>query len=456
MRTLDYWKSRLTVTPSSIECPEMRLLSGHDHEPPVFVGPGHIDIRSTTDIEFTMFASPTDNADAVRRLVRARENPYEIFDQFRLFATDYEGTEWACGWTRPELKGLPRIGWPLVGRLTSLVTQASGPWVSTESAVELIFQPKLHLPMAKAITSVSSIDGEEVELRRSPGQQTVNVLGSEIVFSYPPSGDVLFVTAKTSEELPHPYLENWISEPLRVLLGQLAFPRLVARNFGNGTAQVWLRPSPRGSNNTAIASLVEGDPLRNAPRFWQLYVGLLTVIAKTRDEKGNPNFQANAITRYYEEIIQSAQGSRWVLCMTLASVAEGLAKMLILPDERRSDFAINEIESLANVVNAWTGDAELRKRILAEIARSGERSIGRYLRDLVGRGVLQKENERAWSAVRHAVMHGNLVSPWSTKEEDNRLLALSDLVHRLTCELIREGTNRKEGLSQSSAATLGT
>ena len=60
MRTLDFWKSRLTAVPSTIECPEMRLLSGHDHEPPVFLGSGHIDIRSLTNIDFTMFATPSE------------------------------------------------------------------------------------------------------------------------------------------------------------------------------------------------------------------------------------------------------------------------------------------------------------------------------------------------------------------------------------------------------------
>jgi hypothetical protein len=67
----------------------------------------------------------------------------------------------------------------------------------------------------------------------------------------------------------------------------------------------------------------------------------------------------------------------------------------------------------------------------------GERSVGRYLRDLVGREVLTADNERDWSAVRNAVMHGTLVSPWPTQEEDSRIRSLADLVRRLTRELLR-------------------
>src|SRR4030065_2862146 len=103
MGPLDYWEGRLTSIPSTIECVEMHLLGGDDREPPIFIGPGHIDIRTSTDIDFTIFATTTDEQNASRHLNRARENPYEVFDQFRLFATDYQGTEWACGWTRPSL-----------------------------------------------------------------------------------------------------------------------------------------------------------------------------------------------------------------------------------------------------------------------------------------------------------------------------------------------------------------
>jgi hypothetical protein len=415
----------------------MHLLSGHDHEPPIFVGSGHIDIRSSTAIEFTMFASSGNDSDAFRRLIRAHDNPYEILDQFRLVATDFEGIEWAGGWTCPTLKGIPKVGWPLTGRLNSLTTQASGPWVSTESGVELVFHPKIRLPMEQSMVTVTSINGEEIERSYSDGQQVVQVLGSEIKFFYTPSDNSLRMTAKTSDKLQHPYTENWLGEPLRILLGQLVYPRLVARNFGDGTAAVWLRPSPRQFSNPEIASLIGGSPFDAETKFWELYTNLLVLIAEARDEHGHPNFESNQITQFYEEIIQATKGSRWVLCLTLASAGEGLAKMLMRPDERRSDFAEQDIESLKTYVAAWKDNAGLQERIQADIARAGQRSVGKYLRDLVGRGILEKSNERAWVAVRNSVMHGNLVSPWVTKEEDKRLLDLAHLVHRLTHELIR-------------------
>jgi len=440
MRTLDYWKDRLLAIPLTIECPQMRLESGRDHERPVFEGPGYVDVKSSTEIQFTMFAAAADGGDAFRRLARAKANPYELFDQFRLAATDYQGIEWACGWTRPEFKGWPRVGWPLTGQLTSLATGASGPLVAKTSSVELIIQQKLWLPMEKSMMSVTTVGSEEIRRTREPGLQSIEALGSTIVFSYSPSDEYLAVTAETSDQLTHPYAENWIGEPLRILLGQLIYPRLVARNFGDGSAQVWLRPSPQHLSGSAIAALFQWSPASIGTDFWQLYADLLTMIGRARDISGLPTFESHAVTRFYEEIVQATQGSKWVLCLTLASVSEGLAKALMTPEEQRSDFDREDVDSLSSVVEKWDGDPRLRQRVLGDIAQAAKRTVGRFLRDLAMRAVLEKRHEQAWAAIRHAVMHGNLVTPWATKENDDRVVALAELVHRLTRELVRRSS----------------
>ena len=398
--TLDYWEGRLTAIPSTIECPEMCLIGGHNSGPPVFTGSGRIDITSSTDIDFTMYATATDNSDAVRCLVRARENPYEVFEQFVLEATDYRGTKWNCGWTQPEIKGLPNVGWPLTGHISSMVTLAKGSWVSDQSSIELVFQPKFWLPMDTKMMTVTSIDGKEIERKIRPGQQCIQIFDTELKCFYPPYSESVWLTANTSEKFQHPYAENWASEPFRILLGQLAYPRLVARNFGDGTAYVWLRPSYKHFSNSGFVSILDRDSSKAHREFWKLYASLLTLIAGNKDEKGHPNFEHHPITRFYEEIIQATQGSRWVLFMTLSSAAEGIVRLLNPP----------------------------RKKV----------DIEYYMKSLVEQKVLVDENLCSWQKIRNAVMHGQLVLPWCAEEEDQRLQHLIDLVHRLTHELIRQ------------------
>jgi hypothetical protein len=337
-RTLDYWKSRLTAIPSSIECPEMRLLTGRDHEPPVFAGPGRIDLKSTTAAEFRMFASGQDDASGILKIHLAHANPYERLDQFRLFAIDFEGTEWACGWTGPQVEQASGAGTLLTGKISSLMTRVSGDWVSTVAGVELLFQPSFHIPMASSMLTVHSIADEEVGRSWRLGRHSLELLGSHINFAQDPTDDLLWITANTSAELPHLYLENWLSEPLRILFGQLHYPRLVARNFGDGSAFLSIRQSPRAFRNASIGSLLASELVPSTERFWELYAALLTLIAKDRNKEGHPNFEVHRITRFYEEIIQASQGSRWVWCLTLASTAEALANMLMRPKTSRPSF----------------------------------------------------------------------------------------------------------------------
>jgi hypothetical protein len=435
IRTLDHWKSSLATVPSSIECPSMRLLTGRDHEPPVFIGPGQIELKSTTAAEFRMFASAQDDTSAILKVHLAHANPYERLDQFRLFATDYEKTEWACGWVDLHVEQTSAAGTLLTGKINSLITKVSGDWVSPVASAELLFQPSFHIPMAASMLTVHSIADQEIGRRWGVGRHTLDLLGSRIEFAQDPSADLLWITANISAELPHPFLENWLSEPLRILLGQLHYPRLVARNFGDGSAFISIRPSPRVFRNASIGSLFASELTHSAERFWELYAALLRLIASDRNKEGHPNFEGHRITRFYEEIIQASQGSRWVWCLTLSSIAEALAKLLMRPEDQEAEFPAADLDSIKDTVSAWKGDERVRSRVLNSIGYLTKKTVAAFLRDLVTRGVIERRNEDAWGKMRNNVMHGNLVMPWSSQEEDENIIALAELVHTLTREI---------------------
>ncbi len=435
MKTLDHWKARLTETPSYIECPEMRLMTGRDFEPAVFVGPGRIELKNSVTAEFRMFASPQADRNGFIKVHLAHANPYEMLDQFRLFATDFEGTEWAGGWLVPRIEEASEAGTMVTGSISSLMARVSGDWVSPEAGVELLFQPSFHMPMSASMLTVHTIANEEISRDWRVGRHTLELLGSRIQFEQDPKNDLLWVTSNTSGELNHPFLENWLGEPLRILMGQLHYPRLVARNFGDGSAFVSVRQSPRAFRNASIGSLLASELLPTTKRFWELYAALLTLIAQDRNHEGRPNFEAHRLTRFYEEIIQASQGSRWVWCLTLASVAEGIAKMLMLPEDENAEIPAAELESIRAVVSAWKGDERVRSRVLDSIGFMSKSSVAAFLRKLVRRKVIEQRHEDAWKKVRNSVMHGNLVLPWSTQEEDERVIALAEMVHCLTREI---------------------
>lgn len=435
-RTLSRWIDRIIRTPNTIECPHMQML-GHDHEPPLFTGPGHIYIRSSTQIEFVMHATPQDGGEALGRLVRAQKKPYDISDQFRVLATEYDGTQWNCGWTSPKLGDASENVWRLSGSIDALLTEVSGHWVCPESSVEVVYDKKLRFPIpTNMITSVRRGE-EDILWSRRPGTKKVQAAGTEIEFSHAPEHDVIWVTARTSSLFPHPYAENWISEPLRLLLGQLVFPRLVARNRGDGSAMIWVRPSPSHTAHTPTATILGEDPYCS-DEFWDMYCDILTMVVHASDKSGAKNFESHPLTHYYEEIAEASTGSRWILCMTLTSVAEGVAKLLFPPAEQKSDFNPTDIENLRQHIKQWKGDSNLRSRILNSLAYAETKGIVQSMNTLCLSGALDSKEVDAWKTVRNHVMHGNLVPRWMDEELEQQLERLIKLTHGLSEAYVRK------------------
>lgn len=430
-RTLSRWVDRLLKGPVTIECPKMQIL-GKDHEPPVFTGPGQIEIGADTHMRFVMHATPRDGSDAFRRIIRAQNNPYNVFDQFRMEAVGYDGTKWSGGWTTLQIGEEAENVWRLSGPISHLHTFANGFGVSDKSSVELVYDQPLRLPTPLNMTKTVHRGEKQVLLSRSAGSKTVRVLDTDIEFFHSPEHEHVWALADTTPNFPHPHLENWISEPLCLLLGQLIFPRLTARNFGNGTAHISLHSGSKRSAITLSASILREDPLATDERFWSLYRDILAMVATAKDSLGGRNFEAHPLTQYYREIIQAAKGSNWVLCMTLASTVEGLVKKMFSEAERKSDWKESEVESLRKNIGEWNDNNDLRSIVLNYLNGFKMKGIAKTLKSLVREGTITANQVDAWSKIRNSSMHGEMVMPWSDEEQDVRIENLIELTHRLS------------------------
>ena len=189
---------------------------------------------SPTDFAFTLNGTPADIDYASAEIRRQRENPYDGLAQFRLAGVDSEDVEWAGGYTSPVI-GAGRAVWRFTGEINSLNTVDQSATVSRQASTELIFLLRAGDPMTLAVNRFACTDQPGGETRR---EHLREILGSNIRFAYEDSTGTLLITASHSPDLPATLAENWLSEPLRIIFGQLIYPRLVARNFGNGRASV--------------------------------------------------------------------------------------------------------------------------------------------------------------------------------------------------------------------------
>jgi hypothetical protein len=169
--------------------------------------------------------------------------------------------------------------------------------------------------------------------------------------------------------------------------------------------------------------------------FWHLYSSILSFIANSRDKNGKTNFEANTITKLYEEIIQASHGTRWVLALTIASSIEALAKMLVPAGAKNPDYEPAAASALNDHIDAWTGPKGLKSIAVNAIKRSSDVTVIQTLRNMQ-HGAISQKQFAAFKEIRNSVSHGNLMLPYSTEEEDGKVSAMIELMHILTCQII--------------------
>lgn len=441
MRTLEHWTHLIGWEPKVIECQKMRLV-GRDFEADVFFGPGRIEIDGGQGIKFMTYGNAADESAAFRKMRAALDNPYDHLEQLRLFATDYEGNEWAGGYTFIDPSSFDhKQGWLLSGDLRGLSTRVSGPWVAENESIELLFDPSFDLPLAEWSATTTTLGGEEIGWSRQPYRQVIEVLDTKVIFEQDFAKRGLWLTAQTSEQLMHPFAERWLSQPLRILLGALIYPRLTARNFGEGSAFVTLLPAPRKVRPSAFGLMQPiGLDVGHDAEFWRLYANILVMIVAER-MNGSPNMDDHEVTRLYVELAQAQAGSRWVTVLTLASMIEALAKSLMSDEDRRSEFSDKELAAMKEYLSDWGGHKMLSNRMMSSLANVSNRSPLSFLRGLAKNEKIENAHVSTWQRLRNSVMHGELIEPWSTEEGDQHLRELVALVHTLTKLRIAQENN---------------
>lgn len=403
-----------------IQCPRMFLEGWHDHLPPVFEGSGRFTLKNSSEFHFEFDAKARIQTEGIRALNNCAEQPDDPTSAMRLRGIDYSGTEWNAGWVRPRLGEIQGDYLQLFGESMALSAdvQQTNPW----SGVELIYSPTPDVPFTEAIRTTAHLGETPLGWRTSGGKYRMEILGSVIeVMTQPWTGE-LWVCASTSEDLRHPYLENWLSEPLRALRGQLIYPRLVARNFEDGHAVVWVRPAPplRATLGGCASQLKNRSPAE----FWSFYELYLTYVARHRNTDGHPEFDANELTRLHNEVIQARMaGSHWVIALCVASAVEGLVKLDSGFASSPPDFSAEELASAQKAISGIENNA-LRDRLKNSVESLRRASIAKYLSQLQRDGRIDKPQLDAWKKVRNQVAHGNLFEPWGTPAERERLVSL--------------------------------
>ncbi|MBV7518865.1 hypothetical protein [Ensifer sp. ENS12] len=403
------------------------VLLARDFEPPLAEGEGQLEFVSEHEFCYRMTGHPVELAHMFRAINRLQTDRYDGLNRFRLVMTDEDGREWSGGWTIPEFRS-GEDGWVFSGTCDGLSTFVKGPATGESGAEARFLIPRSH---DASIFLRRFVRGQD-EADSSCAVRIIDVLGTPVRFAFDSEANLLSISAVHSPAMPAHMAENWFGEPLRILFGQLVYPRLVERRLPDGCSFLSVRQSPAWTVDSAWTALwIDDDRLTNDVDFFDLYAGLLTMIAR------DGGWEGHSVTKFYEEVIQSADGSRWVMVLTLASSIEGVARLLVPRGTPRTDADQAAIDSLLAHIDLWSGAKRLKDAAENAVRGADLISTPRALLTLADGGVGTRPQVASWKKVRNSVMHGELVSPYSSEEDDQIFFELADLLRALTREAAR-------------------
>ncbi len=131
--------------------------------------------------------------------------------------------------------------------------------------------------------------------------------------------------------------------------------------------------------------------------------------------------------------------------MTLASTVEGIVKLMYSQDERKAGWPESDLEALKEHVAAWQGDNSLRDVATNLLNGLKTTSIRKTPRSMVDQQLITKEQVDAWSRIRNASMHGEMVLPWSDEEQEGRIRNLIELTHGVSRAYIARELQKRDG-----------
>lgn len=418
-----------------IACTEITL-HGADHAPPIVVGTGEISVLTSTEFGYTIRGKPNDNCYALTSLRRIDADPYDGALRARLTVVTQDGLKLDGGWTIPKVHLEEDGQWVFTGEIDSLSCDENGTFSPGTKVIYLL--PQQH--WSRIIFRCFFPPTANGELQK----KNLVVLGSEVTLTLDDDADLLIIDAPESQFLIPAFAENWLGEPLRILFGQLIFPRFVLRQ-SEKWSMAWVRPSPCWKRDSDGCGLWQWpNDSANCNGFWETYRQLLALVVSARDKNsGNPNFEEHKLTGLYREIIQGSSSSRWVRALIYASAAEALLNMLGLVGNSRTDIVAADLEKLTETVTEfneyigkWGGCPDPVKPAQNAASRLLKMSPIQSLRHLRDTGGITQTEYNAWNNLRQRVMHGSLVSPYSSKEEDELFINLAGLFRVLTQRLL--------------------
>lgn len=413
----------------TMEFPQMTL-AGMDGEPAVLEGRGRIEMPTPDKMIVHIEGKPEDLRHSLHAINRLRDNPYDPLCHFRLHMTDTFGCRWSAGCELERIEP-GDAQWSFLGWTQGLLGIAPTEPDYTGMSESYFLVPR-NYSIRSALNGIISSMQPDGSLQPAV---VMHVLGCPVTLHYDVALGMIVIFTPLSETFPAPETENWLGEPLRIILGQPVYPRLVTRRLPFGSTHVHFRVSPSWSVDSCWTALWQAEGPNAPADFLELYRGLLTLIAADRTDERT--LKEHKVTSLFGEVIEASKASRWVMTLILASSIEAIVKRIGDRSIPLNPVELQAVEELTAFLDGSSAPERIVKRLKTALETLPDLSTTNAMRRLAGEGIIRKSGVETWNKIRNRVMHGELVSPYSSEKDDKNILELARLFHDLTRDVVR-------------------
>lgn len=408
-------------------------------------GTGTLRLDEFGDFQFELTGTTVERQRLENFLAQHRRDPYDGLGRFRLIVETPERAKLHCGFVAIDTM-----------RITSSdAVECSGypeglsfdaPSIGAVGTEILILVPKRHWLSTVLTFSLPPPNDEGIS------RKTLTIRGSALEFEFEPKTNSFTIAVIGSDTFLQTYTEGWLSEPLRLMLGQLVFPRIIVRSNPDRAIVFVSQIRPWHTEHDAFSLFDPAEAFNQPDLFFEHYAELLGFVANEKDGSGNPVIDRQPLTFFYEELAQAMRGSRWIMTMTLASAVEGVLELLFPAGVKDESLNPEEIADLKAHIDRWPGHnlssedsiAALKNKAKGSISHATILTATKRLRLLVKQGKIERAEMAAWEKVRNKVAHGKIFPRFSSADSDQLIENLMSLFRKLA-----EITTRERGTQQS-------
>lgn len=392
----------------SIDCPRITLRQNYPDSPQVHQGMGSVTQTPEGQIVLKLYCP--DKVHPKEALMIPTSKAGEIIpktDYFSLDAVDFHGRQWTATDILPSRKsGFGGEGAVIYADLRGLSQESETKNPAKKAFMIIRFPGNTEIP-CNTVTESKTYVGNKIR-ERSGKLNAARFSACNYEFEIRNEEDWLTVKVLSDSKKMTDFLELRVCEALQFVLAR-SLSWSVLEIFEANKIITRIRSLPLGDNKSRAQPPIGYKRIDETGSVWKLYEKYLHHILSYSEKYWHP------VSGFVHSVIEAMSGSLEAQALTLGVAVEGILRTefadLALPSE---EFK-NDIGEAKKLISKSSLEDSVKKRGIGAFDAMLQPRAEDRLKELVKKGLIEKELVEAWKKIRHRSAHADIMNSIDTK-----------------------------------------